>query len=77
VKAKTTATSRLREWRIASGYLLQEVADLGGVSESMLSRAERGERVFSPAARVKLARRLGVRVADLFEVEELEEVQAE
>jgi hypothetical protein len=36
----------------------------------MLSRAERGERTFSPLAKVRIARALGVRVADLFDVEE-------
>jgi hypothetical protein len=33
----------------------------------MLSRAERGERVFSVMARVRVARRLGVSVAELFD----------
>jgi hypothetical protein len=35
----------------------------------MLSRAERGERRLAPLTRVKVARRLGVPVRDLFEVE--------
>jgi transcriptional regulator with XRE-family HTH domain len=65
-------TTRLRTWRERIGYSLQEVADLGGVDTAMLSRAERGLKSFSPATKVRLARRLGVRVADLFEVEELE-----
>ncbi len=70
-----TETTRLREWRENAKYTLQEVADVGGVSTAMLSRAERGLKHFSPATRIRLARRLGVRVADLFEVEELAEVE--
>ena len=37
----------------------------------MLSRVERGERNLKPAMKVLLARRLGVRVRELFPVEEL------
>jgi predicted transcriptional regulator len=68
-----TRTSRLREWREDAGLTLQEVADLVGVSTAMVSRVERGERTFPPLRRVEIARRLGVRVGDLFEVEELDE----
>jgi hypothetical protein len=35
----------------------------------MLSLAERGLREFSPMAKVAVARRLGVAISDLFEVE--------
>jgi transcriptional regulator with XRE-family HTH domain len=69
----TEGKSRLAEWRGAAGLTLQEVADLTGTTPAMLSRAERGERSFLPATKVKIARRLGVRVADLFEVEDLVE----
>jgi transcriptional regulator with XRE-family HTH domain len=62
--------NRLRRWRAANGLTLEEVADLTGFSAAMLSRAERGERTFSPLAKVRIARALGVRVADLFDVEE-------
>lgn len=62
--------NQLRRWRAANGLTLQEVADLTGYSTAMLSRAERGERVFSPMAKVRIARALGVRLGDLFEVEE-------
>jgi transcriptional regulator with XRE-family HTH domain len=67
-----TRTSRLREWREDAGLTLQEVADLAGISTAMLSRVERGERRFTPRGRVEIARRLGVRVGDLFEVEEVD-----
>jgi transcriptional regulator with XRE-family HTH domain len=65
--------NRLRLWRANAGLTLEEVADLTGVSVAMLSRAERGEREFSPMAKIRVARCLGVRVRDLFEVEPLEE----
>lgn len=65
--------TRLRLWRIDQGYTQEEVADLAGISEAFLSRLERGERQIAPKTKVRVARRLGVRVADLFEPEPLEE----
>jgi transcriptional regulator with XRE-family HTH domain len=59
--------NRLFAWRREKGLSLAEVADLTGYSEAMLSRAERGQRVFSPMARVRLARCLRVSIADLFD----------
>jgi transcriptional regulator with XRE-family HTH domain len=75
MKATTTAglKSRLRLWRVRHGLTLSEVADLTGVSAAMLSRVERGERTLSPMTRVRVARALGVRVRDLFEVDEVTE----
>jgi transcriptional regulator with XRE-family HTH domain len=67
--------TRLAAWRLEIGYTLAELSDLTGFSTAMLSRAERGQRVFSPAAKVRIARRLGVSVSDLFEVEPLSEVE--
>lgn len=64
--------TKLRMWRTAKGLTLEEISDLDGYSVSMHSRAERGERVFSPEAKVLIARRLGVCVRDLFEVEDAE-----
>jgi XRE family transcriptional regulator, regulator of sulfur utilization len=58
--------SRLRAWRKSQGLTLQEVADLTGYSTAMISRAERGEREPSTAAKVKIARRLRVRISELF-----------
>ena len=63
--------SRLRHWRFENGYSLLELADLSGLSVSMLSRVERGERHLAPHTKVTVARRLGVRVSDLFDVEEV------
>lgn len=63
--------NRLRLWRVDAGLSLDDVADLTGMSKSMVSRVERGERELAPMTKVKVARRLGVRVSDLFEVEEL------
>jgi transcriptional regulator with XRE-family HTH domain len=68
--------SRLRRWRLTQGLTQDEVAGLTGFSESMFSRAERGERVFSPMAKVRIARALQVRVADLFEPDEGDEETA-
>ena len=62
-------TSRLREWRQTAGYTLEEVGALAGISTAMLSRAERGERVLSPGAKVRLSRSLGVALRELFAVE--------
>lgn len=63
--------NRLRQWRVNTGLSLDEMAGLTGMSKSMLSRVERGERVLAPMTKVQVARRLGVRVPDLFEVEEI------
>jgi transcriptional regulator with XRE-family HTH domain len=69
----TTQPTRLREWREAAGLTLQEAADLGGCSTAMLSRMERGQRRPSPRLKVALARRLGVRVGELFDVDPIAE----
>ena len=60
--------SNLRQWRTVHGLTLEELSDLTGLSVSMLSRAERGKRQLAPLRRVAMARRLGVRVRDLFPV---------
>ena len=65
--------NRLRLWRANAGLTLEEVADLTGLSVAMLSRVERGQREFSPTTKVRIARCLGVRVRDLFEVEPMQE----
>lgn len=68
--------NKLRLWRTDAGLSLDEMADLTGMSKAMLSRVERGERELAPLTKVKVARRLGVRIADLFEVEEIGELSA-
>ena len=61
----------LRAWRQAYQLTLQELADLSGISVAMLSRVERGERRLKPEIKVLIARRLGVRVRDLFPIQEV------
>lgn len=68
--------NRLRVWRIEAGWTLEEMADLTGYSVSQLSRAERGERNLSPAAKVRISRCLGVPIRDLFELDLDEEAPA-
>jgi len=71
-----TAISKLRDWRRAEGFSLPEVSGLTGVSVAMLSRLERGHRQASSRLKVRMARRLGVQVSDLFELEPLDESDA-
>ena len=56
----------LRTWRSERGYSLADLAGLSGISRSMLSRVERGQRRLSPAKRVALARSVGASVDTLF-----------
>ena len=56
----------LRGWRERHGLKLEEVGDLVGFSSSYLSRVERGERRVDALDRVRIARVLGARVAELF-----------
>lgn len=56
----------LRALRLENGWSIDDVAWLTGYSPAMLSRVERGQRQFSPKAKVHVARCLGVQVADLF-----------
>lgn len=65
--------NRLRAWRTDNGLTLDEMADLTGLSKSMISRLERGERGVLAMTKVKIARRLDVAVRDLFEVEAIDE----
>lgn len=65
--------SKLRAWRTEKGWTLAEVAGLAGLSESMISYLERGEKRLSPDAKIRMARRLGARVQDLFDVDPLED----
>jgi len=67
------ATSKLRAWRIQNDLTLEEVGALTGVSIAMLSKAERGLRNLAPLTRVRMARRLGAPLRDLFEVDEISE----
>lgn len=71
VSLKTT----LRQWRTERGITLEEMADVTGWSVSMLSLIERGERQISPIARIEFARRLGVRVRDIFPVDQRHQLE--
>jgi transcriptional regulator with XRE-family HTH domain len=62
----STPANGLRAWRERAGFKLEESADLLGMSASMLSRLERGERRVRPKDRVRFARLLGARVRDIF-----------
>lgn len=66
-------SNRLRRWRVENDLTLEDVSGLTGISVSMLSRVERGHKQMAPLTRVRVARRLGAPVADLFEVELLPE----
>lgn len=67
------APTRLRQWRTNAGLTLQEVSDLTGVDVAYLSKIERGlVTPPGPAWRIKLSRRLGVRIGELFDVDPLE-----
>jgi transcriptional regulator with XRE-family HTH domain len=67
---ETVLTSKLRAWRNENDVTLEELSDLSGYSPAMLSRVERGERHLSALARIRLARSLGVKVRDIFPVDE-------
>lgn len=68
METKTAETTLLRSWRLSNGLSIDELSDLTGVSKSMLSRTERGQRDLAPLTKAKVARRLGVPIRDLFEV---------
>lgn len=67
--------TRLREWRHEAGYSLGEISDATGVSAAMLSRLETGKRKGSLRLKVLIARRLGVPLRDLFEVDSIEDLE--
>jgi transcriptional regulator with XRE-family HTH domain len=62
------SSAALRTWRLRNKLTLQELADLTGLSISMLSRVERGKRTLSPKTKVLVARCVGARIRDLFPV---------
>ena len=57
---------RLRSLRTARGLTLRELAQRAGVTESFLSQAERGVATPSIASVRRIARGLGLSIADLF-----------
>lgn len=73
-----TTPTKLRTWRLEIGLSQQEVADLLGRDHSYVSKLERGEYLLTPLKRVQIARRLGCRVAELFDpVETVESAGSE
>ncbi|GAA5157173.1 helix-turn-helix domain-containing protein [Ornithinimicrobium tianjinense] len=63
----TTSKNRpLRDWRERNRLTLDEVADLTGLSKGYVCRLEHGQRTPAPLTRVRIARRLGVAVRDIF-----------
>jgi len=67
---QTERISKLRAWRQAIGFSQDDCAGLAGYERSHWCRIETGKRGLTPAQKVQVARRLGARVADLFEVED-------
>lgn len=65
--------SRFKRWRLEHGLSQSEVADLTGLDKSMVSTLERGIRGLRPATKVRVARRLGARISDLFDVDPVED----
>ncbi len=65
-----TEANRLAEWCAAKGWTLTDAAGLTGYSASYMNLVAHGKRPLSPAAKVKIARRLGARVSELFPVED-------
>ncbi len=62
-------SNKLAEWCASNGWTLTDAAGLTGYSPSYMSLIVNGKRPLSPAAKVKIARRLGARVAELFPVD--------
>jgi transcriptional regulator with XRE-family HTH domain len=60
----------LREFRERQGWSLADASGLTGLSRVYLSRVERNLREPSPTMKVRIARGLGVPVAELFPVQE-------
>jgi transcriptional regulator with XRE-family HTH domain len=66
-RTKREIGNRLRSARIGAGVTLASVARQAGLSESFLSRLERGEAVASIANLVQLAEVLGLGLHELFQ----------
>ena len=64
------AETKLAAWRQTRGLTLREVGDLAGLSTAMVSRLERGQRWPSVDLKVRMSRRLGARITDLFDPDE-------
>jgi transcriptional regulator with XRE-family HTH domain len=60
--------NKLAAWCDSKGWTLTDAAGLTGYSPSYMSLIANGKRPLSPTAKVRIARRLGARVAELFPV---------
>lgn len=76
-KATVKPNRRLRAWREEQGLSYAELSELVGLSPSMLYRLEVGERDLAALKKVAMARRLGVPIGVLFEVEPLRADEAD
>ncbi|GGK59865.1 hypothetical protein Ppa06_26410 [Planomonospora parontospora subsp. parontospora] len=70
---RISTTSKLRQWRTQNSLTLEDVSGLCGLSVATVSRVERGKSNLAPIMKVKVARRLGARVRDLFDIEDVPE----
>jgi transcriptional regulator with XRE-family HTH domain len=66
----STMLNALREFRESQGWTLAETSGLTGLSTAYLSLIERHLREPSPAMKVRIARGVGVPLAELFPAQE-------
>jgi transcriptional regulator with XRE-family HTH domain len=71
-----TKATQFAQWRASVGYSIREVAELTGTDESFISRLEDGSRSASPRMKVQMARRLRVRIVDLFDLEPFDDEES-
>ena len=60
------STSPLRSWRERHGLSQADVAGLTGLSVALVSRIENGDRNPRPLTKVRIAKALGIQVAEIF-----------
>jgi len=65
-----TVDSSLRQKRLEAGLTQEEIAQRAGVTRQTIIAVERGNYVPSVLLALRLARELGCRVEDLFDVKE-------
>lgn len=65
-----TERTRLALWRAHQKLTMREASDLTGLSPSMWSRLESGERRASRELKLRISRALGVPISELFEVDQ-------
>ncbi len=61
--------ARLREFRLASGYSIEELAHKADMNAAQLGKIERGERNFTIQTLDRIVRALGIRYTQLFDFE--------